>query len=362
MRFAHFAHVWGKPGMSPQQRYEQLWRELTLCDELGFDWGFSVEHHFTPLESWMSSPNLYAAAAGARTKQLRLGAMGHVVPLHHPIRLIEEIAIVDQMLGGRLEVGLVPGIQDSYFKPFGVDYPSRREITREFVHFLKAAYRAPEPFSFDGKKIHAKDLKLSVDPVQRPHPPLWMESRDPPTLEFCAQEGIHTGYFLLFPRKQAKLRYQPYLKGWKEHGWPGRPNIAYSTVVYVDETDEKALAVAKDDAARAYKGFFSYSDDPVEIKAKQKEAAGYFETRGEPEAAEIILHMLEPEFLLENDLVLLGSPETVARKLKNWASEGTFNCFFGEFNFGNLPEENLMRSLRLFGEKVIPQLRDFEPF
>ena len=86
MRFAHFAHVWGKPGMTPHQRYEQLWREIQLCDELEYDFAFSVEHHFTPGESWMSAPNMYVAAAGARTQRIKLGAMGHVVPLHNPLR------------------------------------------------------------------------------------------------------------------------------------------------------------------------------------------------------------------------------------------------------------------------------------
>jgi len=75
MKFSHFYHIWGKPGMSPHQRYEQLWRELQLCDELGFDHSFCVEHHFRPDESWMSAPSLYAVGAGARTKRLRIGPM-----------------------------------------------------------------------------------------------------------------------------------------------------------------------------------------------------------------------------------------------------------------------------------------------
>ncbi len=62
MKFAHFSHIWAKPGMTPHQRYEELWRELQLCDELGFDYGFCVEHHFRPDESWMSSPSLYAVS------------------------------------------------------------------------------------------------------------------------------------------------------------------------------------------------------------------------------------------------------------------------------------------------------------
>ena len=70
MQFAHFAHVWGKAGITPGERYAQLWRELQLCDELGFDYGFSVEHHFSRDESWMSSCNLYAVAVAQCTKRL----------------------------------------------------------------------------------------------------------------------------------------------------------------------------------------------------------------------------------------------------------------------------------------------------
>ena len=362
MRFAHFSHVWGKKGMTPARRYEELWRELALADELGFDFGFSVEHHFCPEESWMSSPNLYAVAAAARTRRIRLGAMGHVVPLHHPVRLLEEIALTDQLTGGRIEVGLVPGILASYFAPFGADFQGRREITMEFARFLKSAFANGAPIDFDGKHIKQKGTVLSVQPAQRPHPPMWMETRDRATLEFCAREGLHTGYFLLFPRKEAMLRYAPYLKGWKEHGWPGAPNIAYSTVVYVDETDQKALDIAAADAARAYKGFFTYSEDPEEIRAKQRETAVYFESRGEPGAAEIILNLLDIDYLLKHDLVLIGSPATVADKLRKWATEGSFNTFFGEFNFGNIAEADLLRSIRLFGTEVLPQLRGFEPF
>src|ERR1044071_4498502 len=126
VKFAHFSHVWGKPGMTPHQRYEELWRELQLCDGLDYDYAFCVEHHFRPDESWISSPSLFAVGAGARTKRLRIGPMGYIVPLYHPLRLAEEIAIVDQMLGGRMECGLVPGINADYFRPFGLVYDLRK--------------------------------------------------------------------------------------------------------------------------------------------------------------------------------------------------------------------------------------------
>jgi alkanesulfonate monooxygenase SsuD/methylene tetrahydromethanopterin reductase-like flavin-dependent oxidoreductase (luciferase family) len=362
MKFAHFSHIWAKPGMTPHQRYEQLWRELQLCDELDFDYGFCVEHHFRPDESWMSSPSLYAVGAGARTRRMRFGPMGYVVPLYHPLRLAEEIAIVDQMLGGRMELGLVPGINADYFRPFGVDYDLRKSPTLEFVAYLRAAFGEKQPFSFHGDIHHTDDAVLSVQPVQRPHPPLWMMSRDPQTLEFCARNAINPGYFLVYPRGDAAPRYRKFLEDWFKAGRPQKPRIAYCTIVYVDETDDKALAVGLERASRAYEGFLAPAQPGETFEERVRAHAKKFIGRGEPGASNIMANLFDPDFLIENDLVFIGTPETVANKIRAAAQTGLFNTFLGEFNFADLPEVDLMRSIRLFGEQVIPALRAYEPF
>jgi alkanesulfonate monooxygenase SsuD/methylene tetrahydromethanopterin reductase-like flavin-dependent oxidoreductase (luciferase family) len=362
MKFAHFSHIWAKPGMTPHERYEELWRELELCDALGFDYSFCVEHHFRPDESWISSPSLYAVGAGARTKRLRIGPMGYIVPLYHPLRLAEEIAIVDQMLGGRMELGLVPGINPDYFRPFGLDYGQRKSPTLEFVDYLRAAFGETQPFSFHGQDFHTESAQIAVPPLQRPHPPLWMMSRDPQTLEFCAKNGINPGYFLIYPRADAAPRYRKFLSDWKAAGHTRKPNIAYCTVVYVDDTDEKAIDTALFRASRAYEGFLKPAQPGEKFEDRAREHAKFFVGRGEPGASEIMQHLFDGEYLLNNDLVFIGSPETVARKIRKCAEEGLFNVFMGEFNFSDLPTSDLSRSIRLFGEKVIPALRGYEPF
>lgn len=362
MKFAHFAHIWGKPGMTPHQRYEQLWRELQLCDMLGYDYAFCVEHHFRPDESWMSAPSLYAVAAGARTRNIRLGPMGYIVPLYDSLRLAEEIAIIDQMLGGRLEVGLVPGINPSYFEPFGVSYAARKAPTLEYVSYLRAAYGETQPFSFIGEHHRTESARLSVPPVQMPHPPLWMQSRDPETLDFCAANGVNTGYFLIYPRADAAPRYRKFLADWAAAGWERKPNIVYSTVVYVDETDKKALETAAFRASRAYEGFLAPAKPGESFADRAARHAERFVGRGEDGAAVIMANLFDADYLLENDLVFIGSPDTVTKKLRAAAESGMFNTFLGEFNFSDLPEDDLMRSIRLFGEQVMPALRDFEPF
>ena len=362
MKFAHFSHIWGKPGMSSYQRYEQLWRELQLCDDLNFDYGFCVEHHFRPDESWISSPSLYAVGAGARTKRMRIGPMGYVVPLYHPLRLAEEIAIIDQMLGGRMEVGLVPGINSDYFKPFGLEYNLRKSPTIEFVDYLRAAYGETQPFSFHGEAHNTDSAVLSVQPMQKPYPPLWMMSRDPQTLEFCAANGINPGYFLVYPRAEAAPRYRVFLENWKKAGWPRKPNIAYCTIVYVDESNDKALDVALKRAARAYEGFLPPPKPGESFEERVREHAKKFIGRSEPGASEIMANLFDADYIMKHELVFVGSPKTVAEKIHKSAQAGLFNVLMGEFNFSDLSEADLLRSIKLFGEKVIPALRDYDPF
>jgi alkanesulfonate monooxygenase SsuD/methylene tetrahydromethanopterin reductase-like flavin-dependent oxidoreductase (luciferase family) len=342
--------------MTPSERYKQLWRELELCDELGFDYAFAVEHHFRKDESWMSSPAAYCAAAAAHTRRLRLGAMGWVAPLYDPLRVAEETALVDQMLDGRLEIGLVSGVLPGMFGPYKADYQRRSTITNEALAFLKTALAAEGAFSFDGEFHQYQDVELSVKAVQRPHPPIWLESRTPATLEMLAREGVHTGYVFFSDRPEIVPVYQEYVEQWRAFGQPGKPNISYWTLVYVDETDERALERAAPHIVHTFTKVFHTSREAM------LEAALRRDERGEHSGAEISRHLDDPEYLARRNLVFVGSPETVARNIKLAAQEGMFNTLLCELNFGLLPEEDLQRSIRLFGAEVLPALRDFEPY
>ncbi|MEJ2375735.1 MAG: LLM class flavin-dependent oxidoreductase [Pseudolabrys sp.] len=187
-------------------------------------------------------------------------------------------------------------------------------------------------------------------------------SRDPRTLEFCAEQGINPGYFLVYPRADAAPRYRKFLENWRRAGWQRKPYIAYSTVIYVDESDDKAIDVALKRASRAYEGFLARPQPGNTFESRVAEFAKKFIGRGEPGASEIMMNLFDPDYLMENDLVYIGSPETVAEKIRASAESGVFNVFMGEFNFSDLPEDDLLRSIRLFGERVMPALRDYEPF
>jgi alkanesulfonate monooxygenase SsuD/methylene tetrahydromethanopterin reductase-like flavin-dependent oxidoreductase (luciferase family) len=359
MKFGHFSHVWNKPGMTPGARYEQLWRELALCDELGFDYAFAVEHHFRPHESWMPSPPVYCTGAAARTRRLRVGPMGYIVPLYDPLRIVEEAAVLDQVLGGRLELGLVSGIIPDYFVPYQADFPNRRALANEGLALIKAAFGSDGRFTFEGPFHQYRDVELSVRPLQRPHPPLWMQSRDTETLALLAREGVHTGYLFFMPRGDVAPRYREYLRAWQAAGHAEPPNIGYWTLVYVDETDEQAIARAGPHIVHAFTKVLGFGDAGG---LSPSTLADTYVRRGEPGAAEIARHITDVDYLVRHNLVFVGSPETVAARIRAAASEGLFDTVLGEFNLGTMDEDELTRSITLFGTRVMPALRDHRPY
>ncbi len=174
--------------------------------------------------------------------------------------------------------------------------------------------------------------------------------------------GLIPGYFLVYPRADAAPRYRKFLADWQAAGHARKPQIAYCTVIYVDETDEKARETALFRASRAYEGFLKPAKPGETFEERAREHAKMFVGRGEPGASEIMQHLFDGDYLFDNDLVFIGSPQTVAAKIKAAAQTGLFNVFMGEFNFADLPQADLLRSIRLFGEQVMPALRGYEPF
>jgi alkanesulfonate monooxygenase SsuD/methylene tetrahydromethanopterin reductase-like flavin-dependent oxidoreductase (luciferase family) len=185
----------------------------------------------------------------------------------------------------------------------------------------------------------AQRVRALLDPQGRgrqfvaARPPLWMMSRDPQTLELRARNAINPGYFLIYPRSDAAPRYRKFLEDWNKAGWLQKPNIAYCTIVHVDETDDKAIKTGLFRASRAYEGFLPPPQPGETFDERVRTHAKKFIGRGEPGASEIMANLFDPDYLMQHELVFIGSPETVAKKIHAAAQSGLFNTFMGEFNF-----------------------------
>jgi alkanesulfonate monooxygenase SsuD/methylene tetrahydromethanopterin reductase-like flavin-dependent oxidoreductase (luciferase family) len=355
VKFGYFTHVWGGPDMTVGQRYEELWRELELADRVGFDYGFSVEHHFTPHESWMPSPPVFVTGGAARTARLRLGPMGYVPALYNPLRVVEEIATLDHVTGGRLDVGFTSGLTRDFFDPYGADFERRKDLTRECVELLRAAAAAKGPFDFDGPVHRYRDVTLSFGPLQWPQPPLWIPTGDRATLRWLAEIGANTSSTMIVPRPAQRAVYRHYRNWWTEAGHPGRPEIGYWTLVYVADTDEAAEAQAAPHLAHTLTKVLGYgSAGPV----------GSGGGVGRPSALstkDILGNAGDIRFLLDHNLVFVGSAATVTDRIRAAADEGLFTTLLAEFNVGWLGWPELSESVQRFGLDVVPRLAGYEP-
>ena len=353
MKFAHFSQLFNKPDLTGHARYEQMWRELELADRVGFNYGFQSVHHFFKLRP---TPAVFCTGGAARTRNLRLGPMGYIAGLHDPIEIIEETAVLDNVTNGRLEIGLVFGVYPDYFRVYNADGDNRRELAKETVLALKAFYRRKqdELFNFTGPFHQYENVEFAIAPVQKPGPPIWLSSTQLETLRFLAREGVHGGYLHLHDRSEMAPRIRQFLQWWDESEHQEKPNIGYLCFVYVDETDEIALQKAIPWIAQSSELIYGQSPRMGGTYSEVEEKLG-------PRSEEILRNKLNAEFLLEQNLVFVGSPETVARRIRSAAEEGLFNTVLAEFNIGAIGDEDLMRSIRLFGERVIPALQSFDP-
>ena len=184
--------------------YAQILDEVQLLEELGFDSAWFGEHHYAGYS--FGAPAVIATAAAARTSRLRLGTGVSLIPLHHPLLLAEEYAMLDVLSSGRLEYGIGRGFLNYAYQLMGVDRAQSFERFREGTNIIIKAWTAREPFSFAGKFWPLDDYRLLFPtPVQKPHPPIYgAGAMSQESYIFAGSRGLHlcTGPFS-FPTRRA---------------------------------------------------------------------------------------------------------------------------------------------------------------
>lgn len=326
--------------LPPGEIFEHKLELAEAADRAGF-YGFHIaEHQGTPL-SIDGSPALMLAAMIQRTKRLRLGALTFCLPWYNPYRFYNEVCMLDQMSGGRLELGVGRGvspIESSYFGLKSID--ESRERYRETLDIFFAACGS-RVLNFEGKHHSYRDLELYNHPAQRPYPPLWFPSSDRNSIEFTARHGYHT--VLNTTAAEAGKLYTQYREVWVRHrNDPGRhnahvraPKLGKSQHVCVADTD----AEAERTGGAAYK---VWSDHLTHLTRKQ----------GKPDLLNV-----SPGSPAAVTRLVAGSPATVTRELAEIVREARINYLLLVFSFGDLRPEQAMRSMDLFARQVMPALR-----
>jgi alkanesulfonate monooxygenase SsuD/methylene tetrahydromethanopterin reductase-like flavin-dependent oxidoreductase (luciferase family) len=333
-----------RSGVDLADIYEQRLKMLEYADRAGYYCCHVAEHHGTPL-GMAPSPSVFLAAAAQRTRRLRLGPLVYIVPLYNPMRLAEEICMLDHLSRGRLELGVGRGSTPYELAMLGVDVAETRERYREAMEIVMAALAAGE-VSYEGRYYTFRNARLEMRPYQRPYPPLWYPTSNPETIPWVAQQGYHTLLSFNTPTpEETRRRLDVYKRFLPEaRGNPSRvnPHVAEAKYgvarkVYVAETDAEALRVARA-ALAEFRYNFTY----------------LWELHGVHRYTE---NLADLDSCLERGVLFAGSPATVRARIAAFMDATGGNYFAGCFAWGGLTTDQILRSLHLFTQEVLPTFR-----
>ena len=333
--------------------YEQTFREVQLEEKVGFKYHFVIEHQSASVGQ-CQTPTVYLAALARHTSTIRIGALIFLIPFYNPLRLAMDTAMIDQLSHGRLDFGAGMGAYDHEFRRWNLDYARKRESVPEALEIIRKAW-TEESVTYEGKFWKYDKAVTLPKPYQKPHPPIWFPGSSKETLEYTVANGFSIG--LGGAADQASETIQLWQSLWKEAGKTGpMPHAFITRGVYVAETDEQAYEEAAPHLPNAYTWGEDYALEKFGIPALGTKSL--IESEKTPQrlrGAQTMDAMgSNIDYWIENDLALVGSPETVIRKLEESQSAIGFDVFGGRFRWGAISDDKVMNSLRLFGEKVIP--------
>jgi alkanesulfonate monooxygenase SsuD/methylene tetrahydromethanopterin reductase-like flavin-dependent oxidoreductase (luciferase family) len=348
MGFAIFSHLAHKRTMTIHERLREFVAEVRLADELGFDYFFTAEHHFSREFCLSVSQPVTLTTIAQNTERIRFGPMAIILPLSEPVRVAEEMLILDHMSNGRLEIGLTRGIEPNELVGYGVRYEESADRFREALAFLTDAWTRDKTFSFLGQYSKYFDIDLGWQPLQRPHPPLWCPTSSPVSAREWGERGYGIAGFSPLGLDLHREVFDAYREGCDSGGRsPAERRIAYSVACVVAETDDEARRLATEHYGHSmdlfkYVAQRSASFAPPGTSKLYERQLRLFEKLKDPSEFDALLSCVH------------GAPETVTAKLNHLQAELGINTVFCEFSFGLLPWVAVEQSLSLFKEGVMP--------
>lgn len=326
---------------SGMKMMEELLLLTELADEVGFDWISFSEHHYSPQILLTPNPALFATAALPRIKRAKIALFGPVLPLHNPICVAEEVAMLDMLSGGRLLLLFLRGIPNE-LGAFSVNLEESRAMTQEAALLIARALTDPQPFSWEGKHYNYRTVAVWPGPFQRPHPPLFSSGNSFESATFAASQK-HGLAISFAPPSYIAPAITHYKAEAARYGWePREDQIVFRGNLIVTETDEEAQQLRTQMEARSRF-----------LRGRESTHAPTVPGSGERQAA------TSPSINLLATAQFCGSPQSVVKQLQEFHEMGV-----GVVDLimpaGLIGQEQMRRSLELLGKEVLPHIHAFE--
>lgn len=330
-----------------RRAWEQGLDDYLYADELGFDFVTASEHHYS---AWIDpNPALTAAVLSQQLRRARLNLLGLTLPMLNPVRVAEELALLDVMANGQLTVALLRGTPNEAMTYYNINPTESRTRFQEAVELVKACWSEPEPFAWEGRYYRFRTVAVWPRAVTPGGPRLLMSGSNQEAIDFVVRHRADLGLSYTDLSDTAE-RVQMYFDTARQAGWQAeRANVLCRNVCYVADTDEQALA----DVTRFEYGNIKRLFQPgsqLSATATMEAVTGSFQN-----AAPSQLRQLTGEF---TPPMFCGSPATVIEQLEKFHDAGVGKVDLTFSGLG-LPREYGRKSMELFASQVLPAVHDF---
>jgi alkanesulfonate monooxygenase SsuD/methylene tetrahydromethanopterin reductase-like flavin-dependent oxidoreductase (luciferase family) len=333
--------------------YHRYLDELEYAEQLGFD-GIAVNEHHQSAYGLMPSPNIMAAALARRTETAKIMVLGNAIGIRgNPLRVAEEIAMLDHLTNGRIVSGFVRGIGWEYFA-HSVNPARSRDRFNEAHDLIIKAWTSDEMFQWISPNYEYRYVNVWPRPVQDPHPPIYIPGAgSTETMKFVAQHR-HTYMSVYAPTPVVRRWFDGYRQAADELGYvPDPEKIAFSVPIYLAETDEQAHREARQHLLWLFHKGLKQGPELVFPPGYMTPSS----FRGLLMAGMKPYPELSYEELLNDGYAVVGSPDTVKARLRELQEELGFGQLIGLFGLGDITPERSRRSTELFTSEVMPALR-----
>jgi alkanesulfonate monooxygenase SsuD/methylene tetrahydromethanopterin reductase-like flavin-dependent oxidoreductase (luciferase family) len=333
VKFGIFEHM-DDSGVPLGQQIANRMQLVEAYDRFGFHAYHLAEHHGTPL-GLAPSPGLFMAAVAQRTCRLRFGPLVYLLPLYHPLRLIEEICMLDNMSGGRLELGVGRGVSPVEVGFYGVDPADGPRQFPEALHLIKQGLTS-DALTFEGEFYRFTNVPMVLKPVQKPHPPLWYGLNTPEATVWAALEKANIA--TLVPAPAARRVADRFRAEWAKNGHPADPAPLVGIIRHMVLADTEAEA--RGIAERGYRRWYRH-----------------FELLWVRHGTRMTMAIpLPPEIgpQLTAGAAFAGTPAAARAYIAEQIATSGANYFICDLTFGDITLEEAMRSVELLGREVMP--------
>lgn len=348
------------------QTYAEHLDEWALCEELGFDGVFANEHHFTGFNI-QPDCNVTAAALIQRTKRIKVGVLGNVLALRHPVAVAEAFASLDCMSNGRFMPGVVRGLPQEYIS-YNADPFTGRERFEEAYGIIQRCLNE-EIFDHEGKHWNLTGVSIWPKPVQKPLGPFWMPAGSMESIRFAARNHI-VSCQVFQPTAGFKEVFDAYRQVARdEFGWAaGVEQFAGARFVHLAEDNETAMAEGEKALAYLFRVLGRPIRNPAPVPGHASDHSYDFRRNIEAKVSDDRSDTVGPtsdakamratfERMRRHGWCVAGDPDFVAKWLETDAGEAGYGNLIVSFRLGNLSHEQVLRSKRLFAQHVLPRLR-----